>query len=167
MLARPVQIAYAVDELEPAAAAFSATFGAGPFFVRHHPVLATLDASGTPGSFRHSSAYGQWGDLQVELVTIQGDRPRPGLHHVARLVASLDCEVAGLTAAGWPLLFEATTDSGIRFAFCDARPDLGHLLELYEPAPPLLELYARVATAARGWDGSSPVRPIEALPTVT
>lgn len=165
MCARPVQLAYAVDDVERAAATFAATFGAGPFFVRHHPVLATVDARGARGTFHHSSAYGQWGDVQVELVALHDDPPPPGLHHVARFVPSLDEEVARLTASGWPLLFEASSSSGVRFAFCDARPDLGHLLEVYEPVPALVELYAGVAMAADGWDGSSSVRPMEALST--
>ena len=63
----PVQIAYAVEDVEKAAESWASGFGAGPFFVRHHPAFdATHD--GGPAVFNHSSAYGQWGDVQVELV---------------------------------------------------------------------------------------------------
>ena len=46
----------------------------------------------------------------------------------------------------------------LRYAFHDSRADLGHLLEVYEPSPGLLALYATVAEAARSWDGDDPVR---------
>jgi hypothetical protein len=52
----------------------------------------------------------------------------------------------------------AETASGMRYAFHDARPVLGHLLEVYEPAPGVLKLYRMVAEAARGWSGDDPVR---------
>ena len=52
----------------------------------------------------------------------------------------------------------AETTSGLRYAFHDARDQLGHLLEVYEPSPGLLALYAMVAAAARGWQGNDPVR---------
>ena len=165
MQGRVAQIAYAVADIEAAAASMATTLGAGPFFTRHHPPLASVDGAGRPGTFHHSSAYGQWGDVQVELVTIHGPSALAGtgLHHIARFVDSLDEEVARLAALGWPLALEARTPSGVRFAFCDARADLGHLVELYEPVPALLDLYAGVAAASKGWDGSAPVRPLELL----
>ena len=52
----------------------------------------------------------------------------------------------------------AETASGMRYAFHDARAQLGHLLEVYEPSPGVLRLYDKVADAAVGWDGGDPVR---------
>ena len=59
---------------------------------------------GTPGTFDHSSAYGQWGAIMVELVEDHGDGPSPvrdmfppdgsGLHHLAFFVDDLDAAVA-------------------------------------------------------------------------
>ena len=50
----------------------------------------------------------------------------------------------------------AETASGLRYAFHDARAQLGHLLEVYEPSPGVLRLYGKVADAAAGWDGERP-----------
>lgn len=165
MQGRVAQIAYAVADVEAGAAAMAARLGAGPFFVRHHPPMPCVDGAGRPGTFTHSSAYGQWGEVQVEVVTIHDDGPAPqtGIHHVARFVDDVDAEVERLATIGWPLVLDARTPSGTRFVFCDARTDLGHLVELYEPLPSLLALYAGVAAASRGWDGADPVRPLEAL----
>jgi Glyoxalase/Bleomycin resistance protein/Dioxygenase superfamily len=155
------QIAYAVGDVEAAAAAFAERHGAGPFFVRHHPPMASVDAAGVEGSFVHSSAYGQWGAVQVELVQIHSGAPAAsGLHHVAWFVPSFDEEKERLALLGWPAVMTARSSSGSLFAFCDARADLGHLVEIYEPAPSLISLYDGVRLASAGWDGRRPVRPL-------
>ncbi len=166
-LGRVVQIAYAVEDVRSAARTFAERVGAGPFFVRHHDLPRRVDHRGRPGSFDHSSAYGQWGDMQVELVQIHGAEPAgladivqrsSGIHHVATFVASIDDEQRRLTALGWPAVMTAETASGMRYAFHDARDELGHLVEIYEPSRGVLALYARVAAAGSGWQGEDPVR---------
>ena len=67
-LGRIVQVAYAVEDVRAAARSFAERVGAGPFFVRHHDLPRRVDHRGRPGAFDHSSAYGQWGAVQVELV---------------------------------------------------------------------------------------------------
>jgi Glyoxalase/Bleomycin resistance protein/Dioxygenase superfamily len=163
----PVQIAYAVDDVERAAASWAARTGAGPFFVRHHPPFEAIHG-GAPAIFSHSSAYGQWGDMQVELVHFGECSPvslqrsvvaTSGLHHVATFAASLDDEQARLEAMGMPCVMRATTPSGLQFAFHDGRRELGHLIEIYEPADSVVRLYQKVRDAATGWEGDDPVRP--------
>ena len=164
----PVQIAYAVDDVERAAASFADRFGAGPFFVRNHPPFEATHDDG-PAVFNHSSAYGQWGHMQIELVQIGECSPaslhrlvsaQPGIHHVATFVESLIDERARLEALGMRCVMHATTASGLQFAFFDARAELGHLLEIYEPADSVLRLYSKVRDAAIDWDGRDPVRAI-------
>jgi hypothetical protein len=168
-LGRIVQVAYAVHDVETAARAFARRLGAGPFFVRRHIELAVASHRGRPATFDHSSAYGQWGAVQVELVHVHAAEPgaladivlRSGLHHVAWFVADIDVEQVRLEALGWPEVLAAETAGGQRFTFHDARAELGHLVEIYEPAERLVGFYAAVAAAAAGWDGAHPVRPIE------
>jgi hypothetical protein len=40
----------------------------------------------------------------------------------------------------------------------DLSDELGHMVELYEPAVPLLDFYRYVRRAATGWDGADPLR---------
>ena len=75
-------------------------------------------------------------------------------------VESLLDEQARLDALGMRCVMHATTPSGLQFAFYDARTELGHLLEIYEPADSVLRLYSKVREAAIDWDGSDPIRPI-------
>jgi Glyoxalase/Bleomycin resistance protein/Dioxygenase superfamily len=162
-----VQIAYAVADVRAAARSMAERVGAGPFFVRHHDLPRHVDHNGSSAEFDHSSAYGQWGAIQVELVEVHSASPSSladivqrtsGIHHVARFVDSLDDEQRRLTAAGWPPVMTAETASGLRYAFHDSRPQLGHLLEVYEPTDAVLRLYGMVADAAAGWQGDDPVR---------
>jgi catechol 2,3-dioxygenase-like lactoylglutathione lyase family enzyme len=167
-LGAPVQIAYAVPDVHAAAERWAATVGAGPFFVAEHIPLVEVRYRGAPGQFDHSSAYGQWGRVMVELVEDHTPGPSPvkdvvgeslsGLHHLAFFVDDIGATAARLVALGWPEALHAVTSTGSAFAFHDATATLGHMIELYEPTPRLLGFYAMVADAADGWDGQEPVR---------
>ena len=159
-LTEPVQIAYACSDVVGAAERFSASTGAGPFFVIEHIALATTRVWGRDASFDHSSAYGQWGRVMVELVE-EHTPPlvQPGrVHHVAFMVDSLVDAAAWCDRRGWPEVLRAATASGQQFAFHDAGGELGHLVELYEPTDRLTAFYAMVAAAAGDWNGADPVR---------
>ena len=162
-LERPVQVAYAVTDVAAAAARFAASTRAGPFFVIEHVALSEARVNGRPGTFDHSSAYGQWGEVMVELVEEHSD-PRlvtpPSIHHLAYMVSDLRAAVAWCVGNGWAEALFARTIGGQEFAFCDARAELGHLVEMYEPSERLLGFYAMVAAAATGWNGADPVRMI-------
>ena len=159
-LGAPVQIAYPVTDVSAAALQWSAQTGAGPFFVAEHIGLDASRIDGVDAPFDHSSAYGQWGPLMVELVA---EHTPPlvavgaGLHHMAFMVDDLPTTRDWCRQAGWPERLWARTASGVEFAFM-AADTLGHLVELYEPSPALRGFYAMVAAAADGWDGSDPVR---------
>lgn len=161
------QVAYAVLDVASAAEQWARRTGAGPFLVRHHPSAAAVAADGTAAVFNHSSAYGQWGAVQVELVQVHPTTSpalaavvpaAPGLHHVAWFADDLGAEQRRLAALGWPAAMTARTATGQEYAFHDARTDLGHLVEVYEATAAVRSLYERVAEASRGWDGRDPVR---------
>ena len=167
-LGRPVQVAYAVRDLAPSIDRWVETTGAGPFYVLEHIALRSVRYRGVEGSFDHSSAYGQWGDLMVELVRddtagrspvrdVVGHRGE-GLHHLAFFVDDLEAEVRRLGRLGWAEAMWAETSVGTAFAFCDSTAELGHMVELYEPTEQLVAFYEMVAFAARGWDGSGRLR---------
>lgn len=68
--------------------------------------------------------------------------PSPsGLHHLAFMVDSLSSGIDWCAQQGWPLILHAQTGGGQEFVFCDARPDLGHFIEMYEPSERLLGFY--------------------------
>jgi catechol 2,3-dioxygenase-like lactoylglutathione lyase family enzyme len=161
LLRRPVQIAYGVRDVVAAAERFARLTGAGPFFVSRHIPLASARVFGEQRAFDHSSAYGQWGEVMVELVeehTPPLVAPGSSVHHVAFFVADTAAAVQMCEEQGWPEALWAETVGGLEFAFCDARRDLGHLVELYTPTERLRDFYRTVAETAAEWDGADAVR---------
>lgn len=163
-----VQIAYFVDDCRTAAEDMARRFGAGPFFLLERIELAWGEHRGAPRSFLHSSAYGQWGDLMMELVQQDEEGPSPfrdlygpgeeGLHHVAMMVDSLERAYGECAEQGLEIAARAETLTGTEFAFVDTVAALGHMVEIYERSDALLGFYGFVRKAAVGWDGSSPLR---------
>ena len=162
MLGGPVQIAYAVDDVDRAAGEWAAR-GVGPFFVRRHIEVTNARIHGRPGRFDHSSAFAQWGDVMVELIHQHrgGDDPivgTSGIHHVAHFVDEFAVATTSLTAGGYGEVLYAETSTGMPFAFHDSLDERGHLIEIYERTTALQRFYDMVRDAATGWDGADPVR---------
>ncbi|MEE2682418.1 MAG: VOC family protein [Actinomycetota bacterium] len=167
-LGKPVQLAYAVPDAKEAANIWSAQFGAGPFYLSEHIPVTDVLYRGKAATFDHTSAYGQWGDVMVELVQDHGTGPsvvreifdpaESGLHHLAFFVDDLDEATDNLAILGFPLAMSATARGNTRFHFIDAVAATGHFIELYEPNTALLDFYRKVRESAQEWDGSDPLR---------
>jgi len=162
MFGAPVQIAYATDDVHAAAGRWTER-GIGPFFVIEHIALSDVEIDGRPAAFDHSSAYGQWGSVMVELICQHDPGAEPvvgssGVHHVASFVDDFDAASEGLIADGFARTLLAHTTGGQAFAFHDARSTLGHHLEIYEATDRLTGFYAMVRNASVDWDGTKPIR---------
>jgi catechol 2,3-dioxygenase-like lactoylglutathione lyase family enzyme len=165
---RPVQIAYHVPDPAAAAERCARDYGWGPFFLLEHIPLQWSRYRGTPAPFDHSSAYGQAGDVMVELITQHNDGPsalrdlyapdETGVHHVACFVEDLEAALQVQRDRGVAIALEARTGTGVDFAMVDLSATLGHMLELYQPGDDLRRFYAHVRKCADDWDGSRPVR---------
>ena len=168
-----VQIAYHVADIEAAAHQFSATYGAGPFFISRNITLSHATHRGADCLFVHSSAYGQWGDVMVEMVQQEGSGPSPfrdlyaqdesGLHHIAVMVDDLAEAIDHYHQQDIELATMATTQTGTTFAFLDALASQGHFVEIYERSPGLLNFYQAVRQAADDWDQQAPIRSVTDL----
>jgi hypothetical protein len=162
MFGVPVQVAYATDDVHATARRWTER-GIGPFFVIEHIALTDVEIDGATAAFDHSSAYGQWGPVMVELIQQHDPGPDPvvgtaGIHHVASFVDDFEVASAALAADGFPRRLKASTAGGQAFAFHDARPTLGHLLEIYERTDRLAGFYSMVRDASLAWTGNDPVR---------
>jgi catechol 2,3-dioxygenase-like lactoylglutathione lyase family enzyme len=170
MLTHPIaQVAYFVSDAREAAARTHRRFGAGPFFVNERIELAWGEHRGEPCHFVHTSAFGQWGEVMMELVQQDEEGPSPfrdmyapgeeGIHHVACIVDSLEDSVTHYAQHGFELAARAETRiGGAQFVFVDTTALLGHMIELYEGTEGLLGFYEFVRAASLGWDGQDPVR---------
>ena len=166
-LGPPVQIAYAVSDIFRGVDKWIKDFGAGPFFIAEHIPIKNVIYRGQPSELDITVAYGQWGEIMVELVQDNGDGPsiirdlyppqKSGLHHLAYFVNDMDLVSAKLIKQGYVLAMSGQAGEN-RFQFFDAISEMGHFIEIYEPIESLKYLYERVRSASINWDGSDPLR---------
>ncbi len=166
-LLRAAQIAYHVPDPVTAAAECARRYGWGPFYLLEHVPLASCEYRGRRARFDHTSAYGQAGDLMVELISQHDDEPsvvreafarhETGVHHVAHVVEDLEATLAHCRGEGGAVVMDAATADGVRFVMVQM-PMLGHYLELYEPTPGLTRFYDYIRRKSQGWDGADPLR---------
>ena len=162
------QVAYYVPDAREAARAHSQAFGSGPYFVADHIPLSLARYRGEPGVFDHTSAYGQWGDVMIEMVQVNSQEasvfsdlyPRggPGFHHIALIVDDLAETMKSFQAMGFEEGFYGEVAPGAGFAMMDATRQFGHFIELYEPQPMLLGVYHLVRSASINFDGTNVIR---------
>jgi len=155
------QVAYYVPDARKAAQEHAAAFGSGPYYVAEHIPMHLARHRGQPGTFDHTSAYGQWGDVMVEMVQVHSKEPSvfsdlypnggPGFHHVALIVDDLHTAMKEFENKGFEEGFYGEVAPGAGFAMMDATKQFGHFIELYEPTPPLLRVYHLVKNAAFNW----------------
>jgi hypothetical protein len=162
------QIAYHVVDPVASAHEWALRHGAGPFFVRRHIPVTDVVHRGSPSSFDHTSAYGWWGEVMVELFCQHDDAPsavrerfaagETGLHHLACIVDDLEEVVQAGVAAGFAEAQRARAGRTV-FVFLDAVGTHGHYWELYQASDGLVGFYELVRSTHMGWDGvTDPVR---------
>jgi hypothetical protein len=140
--------------------------GVAPFFVYREFQLAEAVYKGEPTTLRLSVAYGQAGDVQVELIEQHGDTPSPyngaasgGAHHVAFWTPEYDRDVAAYRERGLVDLLWGTASGAPDERFVYFEPSgPGPMIEVVEVYEKKLEMYRRIADAARTYDGTNPVR---------
>jgi catechol 2,3-dioxygenase-like lactoylglutathione lyase family enzyme len=162
-------VGYVVDDLAEGVDRAVATLGAGPFFAIEHLTFDEVTFAGGPAVYDHSSAFGAWGPLLVELTVVHDAQPAGladalvapggGIGHVAWLADDLDAEVARLTALGCEPFHTGRTGPASA-VWLHGGPLLAHPIEVLQRADQLLGFYAMLRDAAEGWDGRDPLRPM-------
>jgi catechol 2,3-dioxygenase-like lactoylglutathione lyase family enzyme len=160
-------IGYVVDDLPSAAERFAGTFGAGPFLGLEHIVFDEVTFQGEPAVYDHSSAFGQWGPIIVELTQVYDAQPAglreslvtpgTGIGHVAWLADSLEDEVERLGTLGLTPFHTGRTGPASAVWF-DGGSLLGHPVEVLQRREELEGFYGMIREASVGWDGSDPLR---------
>lgn len=162
----PTHFGYAVSDIEAAAGWWARVHGAGPFFLLPATPYDEVTHRGAPARLEQRLAFGQWGDLAIELQQTSlaepasladGLVPRDGgINHVSYLTEDLDVEQERLRGLGVPELFSARSGP-IRLGYHVA-PEQGHAIEVLQRDELLVDFYAMVQGESRGWDGSRPLR---------
>jgi len=166
-----MQLGFVVPDLE-AAANHWVKLGVGPFFLLEHISFGECFYKGNPTHIDMSVAVGQWGEVQVELITQHNATssiytevavgPQGALQHLGVMTHSVKAELARYAALGIEPVQWGSTGNGIHFAYVASdRVTGGHpggMIELIEHGPAIDGFFAIVKKAALGWDGSKPLR---------
>jgi hypothetical protein len=163
-----MQLCWVVPDLEAAIDRWVKKTGAGPFFVFEDVHFTESNYRGTPMDVApHRAAIGQHGDLQIELVSPQGDHPgiwrdvvpagKLGFHHVGLYCPDYDAERTAYLDQGAQMAFEGLM-MGAKTCYIDTIATLGFLTELITANPVADHVFGEFRKAADNWDGSNPIR---------
>ncbi len=160
-------LGYVLEDLRTGVERFARDHGAGPFFALEHIAFDEVTYEGAPAVYDHSSAFGAWGPILVELTQVHDAQPEGlaealtpaagGLGHLGFLADDLEAETARLEAAGLHCFHTGRT--GPVSAAWFHGPPFGHPVEVLRRSEPLLGFYAMLREAAEGWGGDDPFRP--------
>ncbi|MEM8685802.1 MAG: VOC family protein [Pseudomonadota bacterium] len=165
-----MQVAYVVDDLEKAAQHWVDALGIGPWIIMPHFPAEDMHYRGTPTDIDLSIALAYSGSMCFELIFQHNEVPsvyredgaptREGrFHHWAIATERFDDVMAKHKTLGHAVAFDGKVVpvGGLRFAYIDAMPHLGGMIEVIESGPPVEELFAGVKQVADNWDGKTVV----------
>jgi len=143
-------VGYVVEDLPAATARFARDFGAGPFHTLEHIAFDEVTFAGEPAVYDHSSAFGAWGPILVELTQVHDaqpaglaaalTKPGAGVGHIAFLAEDRDAEVARLEALGMRV-FHTGRSGPVSATWLNGGP-FGHPVEVLQRVPELDAFYA-------------------------
>jgi hypothetical protein len=167
-----MQVAYIVEEMEPALEHWTKIVGVGPFFLFKSFKLLDAQYRGAPTDLDMDLALAFSGNMCFELIVQNNDvasvysevvaQRGYGFHHWAVSTRSFDADVARHHAAGLALAFSGVAGVGARAGYIDTTATLGGMIELIEINPKVEEFFGMLYDAAQGWDGTDPVRTLDA-----
>ncbi|RVU05723.1 VOC family protein [Novosphingobium umbonatum] len=163
------QLAYLPSDFDAALHHWTQVVGAGPFFLMENIALGDMTYLGQPTDAVFSVAIGYWGDMQIELIRPENDSPsiysgkyavKDRLHHICMVVDDIEVARKALAEAGATNLVEGKVGEDGYVIYADAGGGPGNVLEYVQLMSGGKELFAMMRDAAKGWDGSDPLRKI-------
>ena len=162
------QVAYVVRDIDAALKYWVDVLKVGPFFLYEHCPLENQRYLGQPANTDVTLALGNSGDVQIELIFQHDDTPsvykefldagRVGVHHFGLMPEDYKATYAQYKALGYAAAFECTV-AGAELVYFDTVKAIGHYTELWDNNDVFKKLFMIVENAAKGWDGTNPVRP--------
>lgn len=162
------QNGYVVRDLRAAMRHWIDVVGVGPWFVVERAPIREFRYRGAPSDPELAIALANSGALQIELIEQRNAAPslyrdfldagREGLQHIAFWTGSFAADRARALASGYRIGHEGLIGDYGPFAYFDTGGHPGAVVELSDVGGPKARLFAHIAAAAAGWDGSDPVR---------
>ncbi len=163
------QNAWVVDDLETACTAWVQQLGVGPFFITEYApgAFASVTYRGAPSELAMRIGIAQAGPIQIELIQPITEQSAfrmsvpagsgQGFHHIGIWTENFDQALAEFNDLGFETINTGRTRS-TDFAYLDARPLLGCMLEIVTKTPLIERRFSEIAAAAEGWQGDAPLR---------
>src|SRR5712692_6496361 len=163
-----IQNGYVVRDIEAAMRHWSDVIGVGPWFYLEHVPLTDFRYKGQLSPIDISIALANSGDLQVELIQQHNDAPslgrdflnagHEGLQHLGYGTQHFQADLERLLKMDYAIGQSGTVGGrgAIAYLLTEAHP--GTVVELIEMTESRERLFARIAEAARDWDGTDPIR---------
>jgi len=167
---RLMQTAFTTADIRETMREMTAKLGVGPWFLRERGVFRNQVYRGQSASTALAIAMGYAGDMQFEIIQQLDDSPSVyreavertghGLHHFGVAWTDYEAALAHYRSLGFTLAYSAEVANGARVGYFDTHGTLPAMVEAIELLPATEAMFGRFQAAARGWDGSDPVRPL-------
>ncbi len=164
-----IQMAYVVEDIHQAMAAWVKQLKAGPWFLLDSFTGIDARYRGQPTSASVSLAMSFAGHMMIELIQEHSKAPSVyretiekrgyGFHHWGVASKDYDADAARYRASGYEMAFEARVPTGGRVGYLDTTRDLPGMVELIELGAAFDPVFSGFHRASIGWDGKDPVRP--------
>ena len=162
------QNAWVVEDCQKACMKWVNEMGVGPFFITEYTNQFTdMTYRGKPGKLGMIVALAQAGNVQIELIQPTVDQcayrdsvPKgsSGFHHMCVWTHDIDADTAYFEGLGYPAANLGRVGTDVAFAYYDTRPLMGCMLEVVTYSKAIEARFAQIADAAKGWDGTNPIR---------
>ena len=162
------QNGYVVRDIDAAMRHWSGVMGVGPWFYVERAPIRNYRYRGAPSDVALSIALANSGPLQVELIQQRNEAPsmyldflragQEGLQHVAYWTENFAADKARALALGFTVGHEGDNGDYGPFVYFESAGHPGTVIELSDVGGPKRRLFAHIAEAAEGWDGSDPIR---------
>ena len=167
------QLGYVPRDIESALGYWTRAMHVGPFFRLSNIPYEKVIFRGEETTVDCSLYIAYWGEIQIELVEQHCGSPSlykewlgrggEGLHHVCHTVDDLEQARVDAIARG------GRVEQELQFAdgggiYVDFGGGPGTILEILQAPPQSKPLFEMMRSAAIGWDGTNPLRPIGRQP---
>ena len=167
------QLGYVVDDIEAGMKYWSDTMGVGPWYYNPAVPIQDYTYDGQRHDVTNSVALANSGEMQVELIQTRSDTPSMyrdfkdrglrGLQHVAFWTRDYDRDLQMMLDRGFTPKMSGFVGKNGRFVYFAEEHHPGTCIELSEVMGPKGRMFDLIRDAAKGWDGSDPVRPFPDL----
>ena len=163
-----IQNGYVVRDIAAAMRHWVEVLGVGPWFYIEQLPVSDFQYKGQPSPVHISLALANSGPLQVELIQQRNDAPslyrdflnagHEGLQHIGYGSWNFDADLTRIVDVGYAIGHAGSVSGRGRFVYLLTEAHPGTVVELFDMSSGRERVFARIAEAARHWDGRDPIR---------